>query len=84
MNVACDLEAPMQMLTMEKYIAGGSYNNMLQRCGVFIEFLMFWGNKFSFIVLMNYVWTWTKRNPNLTSIVRNSHTFCDAKAYALY
>ena len=24
MNVACDYEAPMQMLTTEKYIAGGS------------------------------------------------------------
>ena len=25
-----------------------------------------------------------KRNPNLTSFVRKSHNFCDAKAYALY
>ena len=33
---------------------------------------------------MNYVWTWTKRNPNLTSLVRKSHIFRDAKAYALY
>ena len=31
-----------------------------------------------------FVWTWTKRNPNLTSFVRKSHNFCDAKAYALY
>ena len=31
----------------------GSYNDMLQRCGVFIEFLMFQGNKLSYIVLMN-------------------------------
>ena len=30
---------------------GGSYNDMLQRCGVFIEFLMFQGNKLSYIVL---------------------------------
>ena len=32
---------------------GGSYNDMLQRCGVSNEFLMFHGNKLSFIVLMN-------------------------------
>ena len=30
---------------------GGSYNDILQRCAVFIEFLMFQGNKFSYIVL---------------------------------
>ena len=26
MNVACDYEAPMQMLTTEKYIAAGTFN----------------------------------------------------------
>ena len=31
-----------------------------------------------------FVWTWTKRNRDLTSFVRKSHNFCDAKAYALY
>ena len=30
---------------------GGSYNDMLQRCGVFIVFLMFQGNILSHIVL---------------------------------
>ena len=34
MNVACDYEAPMQMLTTEKYIAAGtasnSYNNTMK------------------------------------------------------
>ena len=29
MNVACDYEAPMQMLTTEKYIAPGSAGNGL-------------------------------------------------------
>ena len=30
---------------------GGTYNDMLQRGGVFIEFLMFQGNKLSYVVL---------------------------------
>ena len=40
MNVACDYEAPMQMLTTEKYIAGGKpecgthvFVQLLEQCG---------------------------------------------------
>ena len=32
---------------------GGPFNDMLQRCGVFIEFLMFQGNKLSYIVFFD-------------------------------
>ena len=31
MNVACDYEAPMQMLTTEKYIAAGAPNDVSTR-----------------------------------------------------
>ena len=34
MNVACDYEAPMQMLTTEKYIAPGPLHAYTQACSL--------------------------------------------------
>ena len=40
MNVACDYEAPMQMLTTEKYIAAGPEEYRVPKCDV-IKFSFF-------------------------------------------
>ena len=50
-----------------------------------LSFLYFKVTYWAMLYCINeFVWTWTKRNPNLTSFLRKSHNVCDAKAYAPY
>ena len=46
-----------------------------------LSFLCFKVTNWAILYCIEFVWT--KRNPNLTSFVRKSHIFCDAKAFAL-
>ena len=43
---------PITFIDKAQLLQDGGYNYMLQRYGVFIEFLMFGGNKLSYIVLV--------------------------------
>ena len=57
---------------------GGSYNDMLQRCGVFIEFLMFQGNiELYCIVLMNLC------EPERNAIQIEHHSFVKATFFVM-
>ena len=42
---------PITFIGKAQLLQDGSYNDMSQRCGIFIEFSMFQGNKLSYIVL---------------------------------